>query len=324
MDKTKIEWTDATWNPLRGCCRVSEGCRNCYAETVANRFKGPGQPYEGLIASGGQWNGQIKLIPEKLEEPLRWTKPRKVFVNSMSDLFHENVPDEFIDQVFAVMAQCPQHIFQVLTKRPKRMLNYFMRCGLVGASNDLADLTTGNWPLPNVWLGVSVEDQETANERIPYLQKCPAAVRWLSIEPLIDSIDFFECSNHWYQNNYTPWRNAPILADIDWVVVGGESGPHARPMNPEWVRTIRDQCKPANVPFFFKQWGEWLPGEAPAAPENEDYAIFAGKGYRFEGGQWMDRVTKKKAGRTLDGQIWDQYPSQTEWLDIPKFLRREN
>ncbi len=173
--KNGIVWTDETWNPLRGCSRVSEGCRNCYAESVARRFDGPGLPYEGLIASGGQWNGQIKLVPEKLDEPLRWQRPRRIFVNSMSDLFHPNVPNEYIDRVFAVMALASQHTFQVLTKRPERMLEYLNR------------RTT----MPNVWLGVSIENQVTADERIPLLLQTPAAVRWVSAEPLLRPVDLF-------------------------------------------------------------------------------------------------------------------------------------
>lgn len=237
--KTKIEWTDATWNPLRGCSRVSDGCRNCYAEKVANRFSGPGQPYEGLIAKGGQWNGKIKLVPEKLSEPLRWKKPRMVFVNSMSDLFHESVPDDFIDKVFAIMAQCPEHTFQILTKRPKRMLSYLSAKNLGRRVNSYLPSTV-NYPIPpkNVWLGVSVEDQKSADERIPLLLRCPAAVRWVSAEPLLGPVNL-------------TFEDRPV----DWVVVGGESGHGARPMAHSWARSLRDQCVSAGVPFFMKQMG---------------------------------------------------------------------
>lgn len=247
--KTKIEWTDATWNPLRGCSRVSDGCRNCYAEKVANRFSGPGQPYEGLIAKGGQWNGKIKLVPEKLSEPLRWKKPRMVFVNSMSDLFHESVPDDFIDKVFAIMARRPKHTFQILTKRPERMLRYLSSTNIGRRVNSYLPSTVNySMPLPNAWLGVSVEDQVTADERIPLLLQTPAAVRWVSAEPLLGPVNMT-----WVD------RSDGMMVErfpfIDWVVAGGESGAKARPMHPEWVRSIRDQCVAAGVPFFMKQMG---------------------------------------------------------------------
>jgi len=273
-DKTGIEWTDATWNPIRGCSRVSEGCMNCYAETVANRFKGVGMPYEGLIAKGGQWNGKIKLVEKMLDQPIRWTKPRMVFVNSMSDLFHENVPEYYIDKIFAVMALSPKHTFQILTKRPERMYKYF-QMGLLESRiavhmDEMTDKSV-NWPsmlnlpLKNVWLGVSVEDQVTHDLRIPFLVDTPAAVRWVSAEPLIRSV-YFDSRLH----------------KLDWVVVGGESGPNARPMNPEWAKIIRDQCAEANVDFFFKQWGQF----------NEQ----------------GESVGKKKAGSTLDGNKHKNWP----------------
>ena len=237
-----IAWTEETWNPIRGCSRVSEGCRHCYAETVANRFKGPGQPYEGLIAPGGQWNGNITVAHNLIDQPLRWKKPRRIFVNSMSDLFHENVDDYIIRRVFDVMAQCPQHTFQILTKRPERMqqlLSMWERIGITG------DHFKGK-PLPNVWLGVSVEDQTTADERIPLLLETPAAVRWISAEPLLGPIKL-------------TWEDRAdgMIVDkfplLDWVVVGGESGQGARPMHPQWARDLRDQCQAAGVPFFMKQ-----------------------------------------------------------------------
>jgi protein gp37 len=353
MDNSKIEWTDATWNPVRGCSIVSKGCTNCYAMKVAHRFSGPWKAYEGLtmMSNGGPvWNGKIRLVPELLDQPLRWKRPRRIFVNSMSDLFHENVPDDFIDKVFAVMALCPQHTFQVLTKRPDRMKEWFeerwqgtpaqriefdglppldipaggetgRESQVEGACEEflqafgLADpgkehLWTAEgsckamrwaWPLPNVWLGVSVEDQKTADQRIPVLLKVPAAIRWISAEPLLAPIDIRISA-------FNGSGSFNAIEDIDWVVAGGESGPGARPMHPDWVRSLRDQCDAAGVKFFFKQWGEWVPGDAPAWPENADYAVESGKGYYFDDLQWMDRVGKKTAGRILDGRRWDEYP----------------
>lgn len=328
-DKTHIEWTDATWNPLRGCSRVSEGCRHCYAEKVAARFSGAGQPYEGLVNQHGAWNGTIKLVHELIKQPLRWRRPRRIFVNSMSDLFHEAVPNKFIDQVFAAMALAPHHTFQVLTKRPERMLEYMRasdRAEAVGHAETMlyekAPRTKGYfgpthrhelWPLPNVWLGVSVEDQAAADERIPLLLNTPAAVRWISAEPLLGPIDL-------------RWGGLrPDRPRLDWVVVGGESGSGARPMHPAWARSLRDQCVAAGVPYLFKQWGEWAPGNAYAAADlyprdrtriksgfftyNDDWICNdkVGRGANpFR--QTMDRIGKKAAGRELDGRTWDEYP----------------
>jgi len=204
MGKTKIEWTRSddgtlgrTWNPIRGCSVVSEGCRNCYAMNFATRFAKEGEPYEGLAyrnSSGAHWTGKVEFIEKHLTDALRWRKPARVFVNSMSDLFHESIPDEWIDKIFAVMAYAPQHVFQVLTKRPERMLSYLScREGRRVVIDGLGAIWTHtvSWPLPNVHLGVSAEDQKTANERIPLLRETPAAVRWVSAEPLIGPIDFW-------------------------------------------------------------------------------------------------------------------------------------
>lgn len=291
-EKTGIEWTDATWNPIRGCSRVSEGCRNCYAESVANRFKGQGQPYEGLIARTGQWNGNITVVDHLLDQPLRWRKPRRIFVNSMSDLFHETVPDDVIHAVFSVMAQATQHTFQILTKRPERMRDVLTLWDRIGI--------TGNYfhghPLPNVWLGVSVEDQATADERIPLLLQTPAAVRWISAEPLLGPIDF---SGMWVPHA-NPAVHESMLEALDWVVVGGESGKNARPMQLDWALSLRDQCQSAGVPFFFKQWGEHAPN------------WFCDGDGKYDGGPiWMDRMGKKAAGRLLDGREWNEYPVVT-------------
>jgi len=220
---TAIEWTESTWNPVRGCTKVSPGCKYCYALTFAERWRGiPGHPYEQGF--------DLRLVPEKLEEPLRWRKPRTIFVNSMSDLFHEEIPLAYIRKVFEVMEEASWHTFQVLTKRADRLC-------------DLAPLLS--WP-SNVWQGVSVENERYAT-RAKKLADVPAAVRFLSVEPLLG-----------------PISDLP-LAGISWVIVGGESGPRHRAVAPEWVRAIRDQCLEAGVPFFFKQWG----GRTPKAGGRE-------------------------------------------------------
>jgi protein gp37 len=323
-----ITWTDATWNPIRGCSRVSEGCRNCYAERVAYRFSGPGGPFEGLVrvnAAGKrqpQWNGTVRVVEEHMLDPLKWKRPRRIFVNSMSDLFHENLADDTIDRVFAVMALCPQHSFQVLTKRPERMLAYLKqafseqqmqrwvdaarRDAIVNLSpRDEAALVDLEWPLPNVWLGVSVEDQKTADERIPLLLQTPAAVRWISAEPLLGPIDLEELPSFSGIGRYLDSlsnagaEDADIPSKLDWVVVGGESGSGARPMHPDWARSLRDQCVAAGVAFHFKQWGEWLPAMCDGAPGDFQHIT----------SNEPSLVGKRKAGRLLDGRTWDEYPA---------------
>ena len=358
-DKTKIEWTDATWNPIRGCSRVSTGCEHCYAEQVAHRFSGPGAPYEGL-SKNGRWTGKVRLLPEKLDQPLRWQKPRRIFVNSMSDLFHHEVPFEYVAAVFGVMAASPRHTFQVLTKRPTRMLAFFHWLGsMVGTSQpsgervvaetcpvtgcliqadrhgvriNPANLKHGiRWPLPNVWLGATAEDQAAADERIPLLLQCPAAVRFVSVEPMVGAVDLEQAGALGCECDRWTSMSAPCsrcdLPWINWVICGGESGPGARPMHPEWARSLRDQCGRAEVPFLFKQWGEW--GE----PDSIEATGLANQGcfeqHREDGGaprhEWsgpktgneaeemrgretMYRVGKKAAGRELDGVIHDGYP----------------
>jgi protein gp37 len=237
--QSTIEWTDATWNPVRGCTKISPGCKHCYAETFAERFRGvPGHPYERGF--------DLRLVPEKLAEPLRWGKSRMIFVNSMSDLFHEAVPEDYILKVAQVMSLANWHIFQVLTKRSERLKKM---------------LDTSLRPFAqqrHVWWGVSVEDKKYGLPRIQHLSSTPAAVRFLSIEPLIEDLGKIN------------------IAGISWVIVGGESGAKARPIKPEWVTSVRDQCKAAKVPFFFKQWG--------------------GK-------------NKKKAGRKLEGRTYDEFPN---------------
>jgi len=239
--QSTIEWTDATWNPVRGCTKISPGCKHCYAERFAERFRGvPGHPFE--------FGFDLRLIPEKLPDPLRWRTPKMIFVNSMSDLFHEGVPDEYIEAVARVMAQANWHTFQVLTKRSERLHDLLRTKLKFGAE------------LRNVWWGVSVEDKKYGVPRIAHLRQSGAAVKFLSIEPLIEDIGVIR------------------LDGIDWMIVGGESGPGARPIEARWVRSLRKQCRDSGVKFFFKQWGG---------------------------------VRKHLTGRTLDGRIYNEFPDRT-------------
>jgi protein gp37 len=239
---TTIEWTDATWNPVRGCTKISAGCKNCYAERFAERFRGvPGHPFEQGF--------DIRLVPEKLAEPLKWKEPRMIFVNSMSDLFHNKVPDAYIEQVVEVMVLARWHTFQVLTKRGDR-LEHMLKNSLNFAAK-----------AKNIWWGVSVENKRDGVPRIKHLQNAPASVRFLSVEPLLEDVGALD------------------LAGISWVIVGGESGPHSRPMHADWVRSLRKQCDDSGVAFFFKQWG----------------------GSR-----------KKLTGRTLDGKTFSEFPPRRE------------
>ncbi len=216
--KSKIEWTDATWNPVRGCTKISPGCAHCYAETFAERFRGvPGHPYEQGF--------DLRLVPEKLVEPLRWTRARMIFVNSMSDLFHQDIPDSYVGMVAEVMRTANWHTYQVLTKRSERLVQ-MLRTDLFQCAHE-----------SHIWWGVSVENRRHGLPRVDHLRDAPAAVRFLSVEPLLEDLG---------QIN---------LAGIHWVIVGGESGHGARPMRHEWVRNIREQCQAAGIPFFFKQWG---------------------------------------------------------------------
>ena len=241
-ERSTIEWTEATWNPVTGCTKVSPGCAHCYAETFAERFRGvAGHPYERGF--------DLQLRLERLGQPLIWTQPRLIFVNSMSDLFHEDVPDEFIKAAFRVMRRASWHTFQILTKRSRRMAEIAPHL---------------NWP-DNVWMGASIENQRWTS-RVDDLRKVSTKVRFLSCEPLLGPLRL-------------------DLRGIDWVIVGGESGARARPMNPEWVRAVRQQCETAGVAFFFKQWGT-----------------------HDEAGR---RVGKKLAGRVLDGKTWNGFPAQS-------------
>lgn len=265
---TSIEWTDVSWNPVRGCSLVSAGCANCYAMKFAHRFSGAGKPYEGLTELGPQgarWTGKIRLVHELLVDPLRWRDPRRIFVNSMSDLFHEDVPDEFIEKVLTTIVHSPRHCYQVLTKRPERMRDFMQRWTCMNGR-----------PLPNVWLGVSIEDQQTADERIPILLQTPAAVRWVSAEPLLGPVSFRWAKwDNWKdgQGNERPVVNQHDgLRMLDWIVVGGESGPGARPCDLTLIRSIVGQCQAAGVSVFVKQLGS----------KPEEY-VFQNIGYDGEG-----------------------------------------
>jgi len=277
MSKTSIEWSEKVWNPVTGCDKVSPGCDNCYALTMSNRNQhNPkvGDKYAGTTHKVGErgklaWTGKINLIESALGYPLTVKKPSLIFVNSMSDLFHDDVPFEFIDKVFTVMALCDWHTYQILTKRPDRMAAYFRNKKYIEISKgEDAERVSAKiyFPFPNVWLMTSVEDQKRADERISYLLQCPAAVRGLSIEPLLEAIDLkFPTLREAHEeaagmalegmffgmNGINP--SSKTGNGIHWIICGGESGPGARPMHPDWVRSIRDQCKAANVPFFFKQ-----------------------------------------------------------------------
>lgn len=312
-DKSSIEWTDATWNPVTGCTKVSPGCDHCYAETFAERWRGiPGHYFE---------NGfDVTLRPERLDQPIRWRKPRRIFVNSMSDLFHDDVPGEYIAQVFAAMGLARWHTFQLLTKRHGRMRSMLnsqvFRIQMLDAAYRMVTGESGavlpaevkqaywarkdevlqgerdsalEWPLPNVWVGVSVEDQKWADIRIPALLDTPAAVRWISAEPLLGPLRLNE------------WLGAEAKVALNWVVLGGESGPGARPMLDNWAREVRRQCEASATPFLFKQWGAWAP-----SPNGNLVSVVDAEGHEWPAR--MFRGPKAATGRMLDGQTWDQYP----------------
>lgn len=282
-DKSKIEWTHATWNPLTGCTKVSPGCVNCYAEKMAKRLAAMGQvAYQHVIDEHGRWNNKIHLIESALNKPLQWKKPRMIFVNSMSDLFHKDVDVLFIGRVLNVMASAHWHTFQVLTKRPERMAEVV---------NTYCDVMRGGKPLPNVWFMTSVENQKVADERILHLLKVNAVVRGLSCEPLLGMV---KLSKYLHKND-----------GVNWVIVGGESGPQARPMHFDWVDSLLTECLKNEVAFFFKQWGEWSPGQGvfSSAPSS-----------RFEVHLWDKhnislRVGKKLAGCSLHGREWKSFPT---------------
>ncbi|WP_026258831.1 DUF5131 family protein [Uliginosibacterium gangwonense] len=241
---SRIEWTEQTWNPTVGCTKVSPGCKNCYAEVMSSRLRAMGTP-------GYEHGFELRLLEQRLQDPLLRKKPTVYFVNSMSDLFHDDIPDAYIEKVFDVIERTPHHTYQILTKRAKRMARFFAKR-----------------PVPkNAWMGVSVEDKRYGVPRIDFLRKVPASIRFLSVEPLLEDVGALD------------------LAEIHWVIVGGESGPKARPMQQSWVDAIRIQCEEQKVAFFFKQWGGW-------------------------GADGVKRA-KKHNGRELHGRTWDELPAQT-------------
>ena len=367
---TKIEWTNETWNPIIGCSKISPGCDNCYAEKMAYRLseierskminkgsKPSSMPYNHVIGKK-KWTGKTHLVEDALEKPSRWKKPRMIFVCSMGDLFHESIPLEWIDQVMAIIGLSSQHTFQILTKRPERMYEYYQsrEFGFIDGGEKEAVLFAkqlkevqrnagwfwdysydndgikdfdliyeGKLPLPNLWLGVTAENQEQADKRIPLLLQIPATVRFVSCEPLLNNINI-----------------SPLLGEmpggqrgLDWVIAGGESGNKARPMHPDWVRSIRDQCKTANVPFFFKQWGKWRPEFKSKLNERTCIVCGCTDFNACEGGcSWIEisnmedicsncghykvrkfndnllafAIGKKKSGRKLDGIEYNEFP----------------
>lgn len=392
-ENSKIEWTDASWNPVVAidndtgkvgwhCEKVSPGCANCYAERMNMRNlpnRGTGLPY----TRSSRDKVTIEIHEKTLIQPLKWRKPRKVFVGSQTDLFAPFVPFELIDQVFAVMVTGDRNTYQVLTKRPDRMSEYFetrrpdrdidtLPPQWLHWCNDVQDETGRNlttrygrkdrfgrrfWPLDNIWLGCSVENQEQAEARIHHLLRCPAAVRFLSCEPLLGPVDLtrikvgeWDCdalAGQWWREMWSGSPDEPPECQhesgpgIDWVIVGGESGPDARPMHPDWARSIRDQCQASGVPFFFKQWGEFLPaavfddegfaggrafddpqgGRSSATMRIPSRKAFQtgktvlmkagdarGDGIMLDDDTFASRVGKKAAGRTLDGREWSEFP----------------
>ena len=370
MAETKIEWSEVVWNPVTGCSKVSPGCANCYAETISKRFSGVGSypDFKPWTPENAEHN--VILHPERLDQPLRWRKPRVVFVNSMSDLFHELVPDDFIDRVFQVMSAAERHTFQILTKRPERAKAWFAEMWHCSFDSFA--------PLPNVWLGVSIENARHT-WRADVLREIPAAVRFLSCEPLLGSLyepaapKPLHVPHKWEPvlsntasavpnpspaqhctvcDAYSPsvtlascpgppgvdYSRRPLdLTGIDWVIVGGESGPRARPMHPDWARELRDACaldpayesSPTSKPaFFFKQWGEWLPYEDDVVPfwvgqdgscvDGHELPVGLADHELVDGWLWPDiedvaiyrRVGKKRAGRELDGREWNEMPER--------------
>ena len=329
MTTTTIEWAQQVWNPITGCTVHSPGCTNCYAMQLAGTRLQHIPSRAGLTKpskAGPVWTGEVRFNEEWLTQPLRWKRPRMIFVCAHGDLFHEAVPDEWIDRIFAVMALCPQHTFQVLTKRSDRMRDYcssrFGGWGETRLTDAIEALDGfkhdggGEWgePLPNVWLGVSVEDQTRADQRIPDLLATPAAVRWISAEPLLGPVDLqhIEYYPGFLLDGLTGKSQDGVCPDgpgLDWIVGGGESGKSARPMHPDWARSLRDQCAAADVPFFFKQWGEWA--EVDEGPYN---FLMGPDGERCTGSETvngaapMRKVGKKAAGRLLDGAEHNAMP----------------
>ena len=262
-ENTKIEWTDATWNPITGCSVVSPGCTNCYAMRLAGGRLRNHPSRSGLTnpsKAGPVWNGQVRFNEQWLDQPLRWKRPRRIFVCAHGDLFHENVPHEWMVRVFAVMETCQHHIFQVLTKRPERARKFIAAASQSVRTACINGVGRGYrsglaWPLPNVWLGTSVEDQARADERIPHLLNTLATVRFVSYEPALGPVDLREVST----TGVGAAAGNKMADCLHWVICGGESGPSARHMNPDWARSIRDQCQAAGVAFFMKQMAKKAP-----------------------------------------------------------------
>lgn len=371
-DNTKIEWTDATWNPITGCSVVSPGCTNCYAMGLAGTRLHKIASRKGLtkkVNGKHVWTGEVRFNQQWLTQPLQWSKPRMIFVCAHGDLFAEGVKDEWLDQIFAVMALAPQHAFQVLTKRPERMREYLQKMEdcYHGNSSLFADrwgvaaadvaaspcaasaIEDRPFPLPNVWLGVSVEDQRRADERIPILLDTPAALRWISAEPLLGPLNLRQINMPdegagpywidslsadimgWFSDEAAtkPMQSDPLafseLPALDWVVAGGESGQNARPMHPTHPKSLRDQCAAAGVPFLFKQWGNHLGGIA----ENHGDGVFFRAASSISHDRWLKKsdkfdwfdgkrspdgpmwlkVTKSEAGRLLDGVEHNAFPT---------------
>jgi protein gp37 len=328
-DSTKIEWTDATWNPVTGCALESEGCRHCYAARLAATRLRHHPSRAGLArlnaAGEAKFTGEVRFNEQWLAQPLRWQKPRRVFVVAHGDLFYEKVPDAWIDRVFAVMALCPQHTFQVLTKRPPRARDYLdedgptfdrvymamielreqggypsirEQCAKHGIAWTKPTCREDWWPLRNVWLGTSVEDRQTMLDRGAALKECPAALRFWSFEPMLGAPG-----------------HIPLDIMPDWMICGGESGPNARPMHPDWARSLRDQCAAAGVPLFFKQWGAWAPTLCPSSDGPTHWVFQSGQSRQIENADYwpidglpMRRVGKTAAGRLLDGVLHDAMP----------------
>jgi protein gp37 len=356
-DNSLIEWTEATWNPVVGCSVISPGCTNCYAMTLAGGRLKTHPTRIGLTRAskaGPVWTGEVRFNERELLKPLQWTRGRLIFVCAHGDLFHENVPDAWIDQVFAVMALSPQHTFQVLTKRSARMRAYVSQLDewaledaevwraaahrvacdddpngsrawhketarLESALTNARAILSARKPLPNVWLGVSAEDQVRADQRIPDLIATPATVRFVSAEPLIGPISF---ADRWIEHPdsrvHLNWLDA-----LHWLIAGGESGLGARPMHPAWPRQLRDECAATEVAFFFKQWGGWQAVEAVEG-STQGFVYMAEDGVRDaelrrrESAQgsvdwtawWFEQVGKRVAGRELDGRTWDAMPAR--------------
>ena len=336
---TNIEWRDETWLPTTGCTLISDGCKNCSGQQMTRKMAGR-DGYSRDNPFG------VTLHPNRLEIPFHWRKPRRVSVCSMGDLFHGDVPLSYVAAVFGVMAANPQHRFQIITKRPGRMLDFFrmlhieetpsLDCAyhlLLREEESHPDGVRGPihckygpapkavWPLKNVWLGVSVENQKTANERIPHLLQCEGAVRFVSYEPALGPINFM------MEDDEIGERWNTLEMGIDWLIAGGESGPGARPMHPGWVRSVRDQCQAANVPFFFESWGDWMPGEV-TGPDVSDFrncyrscgdgeiVVFSNEPERhsfdnldpYSGDVCAWRVGKKQSGCQIDGRMWEEFP----------------